>query len=161
MEPAAILLFQIESKTKAGGIDPTLADLLQEPSSVPRTQGVCHFLQAWSMAGVSETIPLFGELDGLALLSLGLAGHVFVSIQNHLGGEGWVSTHADGQVAPVGVHDMEVVMIDVGPGFLPFDGGDLAFPVLLHLPHGCGCPPHQNQKEARFDSMISQVILYG
>src|SRR5215831_14718616 len=88
MEPAAILLFQIESKTKAGGIDPTLADLLQEPSSVPRTQGVCHFLQAWSIAGVSETIPFFGELDWLALLSLGLAGHVFVSIQNHLGGKG-------------------------------------------------------------------------
>ena len=37
-----------------------------------------------------------------------------MAVQDHLSPEGWVSRHLDGDVAPVGVHYVERVVVDEG-----------------------------------------------
>jgi hypothetical protein len=45
MKGASLLLFQIESKTEAGGINPTLAELEHAPCNLVPRQGICVLRQ--------------------------------------------------------------------------------------------------------------------
>ena len=45
VKPAVLLFLQIQGKTKAGTVDPALADLAQPPYSPGIGQGVCDFRQ--------------------------------------------------------------------------------------------------------------------
>src|SRR2546421_1511179 len=83
MKPALLLLFQIEREAQAGGINPTLAGLTQPPYSPLLGQGVCDLRQA-RVRDMSKTISFLCKVDpGFACL----AGHVLMTVQDHLGGE--------------------------------------------------------------------------
>src|ERR1700694_3399576 len=115
MKPALLLLVQVERETQAGGINPTLAGLTQPPYSPLLGQGVCDLCQASGVRDMSKTVSFLCKADaGLARL----ASHVLMTIQHHLGGERRMAADLDGDVAPVGIEDMERVMIDVGHRFL-------------------------------------------
>lgn len=53
-----------------------------------------------------------------------------MTIQDHLGGERRMPADLDGDVAPVGIENMERVMIDIGHRLLPLDvvvGPDVSY----------------------------------
>jgi hypothetical protein len=63
-----------------------------------------------------------------------LAGDVFVTVQHHLRTERWMAAHLDGEVPPLRVKNMKMIMVDVRPRlFLP-DVPDLATTGHLHIP---------------------------
>ena len=86
--------------------------------------------------------------------ALRLAGNVLMSVQHHLGGEGRMPADLDGDVSPVGIEDMEGVMIDVGHRLFPFDvmiGAD--------IPHRRLRAAHQNEKQPSSDLRLRQVFF--
>ena len=78
---------------------------------------------------MGEAVALPGEADSP---SLGVAGDVLVSVQDDLGREGRMAGHLDGEVAPVPIDDVEVIVVDVG--LLLDQLGDLAVAAQLDLP---------------------------
>src|SRR5260370_39585474 len=104
MKGGSLLLVQIESKTEAGGINPTLTDLEQAPCNLVPRQGICDLRQVCGVGDRSKAVVLFAEVDSGFLR---LTGPVLVPVQHHLCAEGWVSTHLDRQVPPVRVQDMK------------------------------------------------------
>jgi hypothetical protein len=118
MKPAALLLLQVERETQAGGINPTLAGLIQSPYSLLTRQGICDVSQARSVRNVSKAVALLGKLDsGFACL----AGHVFMTVQDQLGGEGRMPAELDGDVAPLRIENVERVVVHIGHRLLSFD----------------------------------------
>jgi hypothetical protein len=80
---------------------------VQEPRSVIGTQGIRYLLQTFGVAGVTETIPVFIDRNRVALRRSGLAGNVFVTIQNNLRAKRRRAAHANRNMSPVCVHDVE------------------------------------------------------
>src|SRR5439155_142466 len=78
-------------------------------------------------------------------------------IQNDLGREGRMAGHLDGEVAPLGVSDVEGVVVDIG--LLLEQLGDLAAGSLLDLPDRGGGTGDQDQEEAEPDLMSCQVLV--
>jgi hypothetical protein len=54
-----------------------------------------------------------------------LTGHVLMTVQHDFCPERWMSTHLDGDVSPVGIEDMKMIVVDVGSRFLASDVADL------------------------------------
>src|SRR6516162_2224954 len=96
---------RVQSKT---GVDSTLADLAQSPYSPGLGQGVRDGCQACNVGDGRKAVPLFGKSDAR------LAGDVFVTVQYHLGGERRMPADLDSQMAPVGVEDVERIVVDIG-----------------------------------------------
>src|SRR5271167_3829472 len=63
LKGASLLLFQIESKTEAGGINPTLAELEQAPCNLVPRQGICDLRQARGVGDSSKAVVLLEEAD--------------------------------------------------------------------------------------------------
>src|SRR5689334_9996130 len=104
MKSALLLLLQVEREAQAGGINPTLADLTQPPYSPLLGQGVCDLRQARGVRDMSKTISFLCKADaGFECL----AGHVLMTVQDHLGWERWMPADLDGDVAPLGIENME------------------------------------------------------
>ena len=154
MKGASLLLFQIESKTEAGGINPTLAELEQAPCNLVPRQGICDFCQVCGVGDRSKAVVLFAEVDGSFLR---LTGHILVTVQHHLCPEGRVPAHLDGEVPPVRVQDMKRVMIDVGPGLFGRQLAELAGTSHLRIPNQRRSLRHQNQEEAGFHLMSREM----
>ena len=111
MKPAVPLLFQVEGKAQAGGINPTLADLVQSPYSPSFGQDVCDLRQACGVGNMSKTVAFFRKAN--SCLSR-LASYVLVPVQDHLHGKRRMPTDLDRDVAPLGIEDMKGVVIYVG-----------------------------------------------
>src|SRR5713226_1252303 len=109
---------------------------------------------------MNKTIIFFDEFNRLAGILPGLAGDIFVTVENDLRWEGRMAAHSNRDVSPVLVPDMKIVMIHIRPRFLPLDISDLSFPGLLHFPDRPRSAAYQNEKEtspdlvARYSSAV-------
>jgi len=104
VKPAALLLLRVERETQAGGINPTLADLAQPPYNPLSGQGVCDLCQACGVRDIRKTVSFFCKADPSFA---GLAGHVLMTVQDHLGRERRMPTDFNGDVTPVGIQNMK------------------------------------------------------
>jgi len=59
-----------------------------------------------------------------------------VAVEHDLNTEGRVAAHLDGHVPPFGIDDVEVVVVDVGPGLAAID---VEAPLALDLPYQRRC----------------------
>src|SRR5215510_3906530 len=85
MKPALFLLVQVERKTQAGGINPTLADFAQPPYHPWLGQGVCDLCEACCVRDMSKTVSFLCKADaGFARLT----GYVFVTFSMTWAGYG-------------------------------------------------------------------------
>src|SRR5713226_7855664 len=109
-EAGPLLLLDAQGETQARRIDPLLAHLDQAPYSPCFGQGVCNPGQVCGVGDLSEAIPLLDEIE---VSPAGLAGDVLVPVQDDLRAERGMAGHLDGDVAPVGVHDVEGLVIHV------------------------------------------------
>src|SRR5689334_10927315 len=116
-KPAALLLVEVERKAQAS-VDPTLADLVQPPYSPGLGQGVCDLRQACGVGDMSKTVSFLGKANSCLVR---LAGYVLVPVQDHLHGEGRMPADLDGDMAPLGIEDMEGVVVHVGHGVFAFE----------------------------------------
>src|SRR5436853_3663791 len=114
-------------------MNPTLAGLIQPPYSPLLGQGVCDLRQARGVRDMSKTISFFCKVNpGFARPT----GHVFVTVQDHLGGERRMSADLDGDMSPLGIEDMKRVVVYIGV---------LTFQVVVdaHIPYRCRGAAHQ------------------
>ncbi len=149
------LIGQVQAEDQAGGVDPPVDDLAQPPCSRILRQGVCDLSQASRIRGSSKTVALLGEAD-----ALGLCGHrdVLVAVQDHLRGERRMPGHLDHQVPPLGVHDVEAVVIDVR-ALAGQAAEHRAVRGPAHIPHHRRGPGDQDQEHTRAHRMGAQVLL--
>src|SRR6516164_1344648 len=108
-EAAALLLVEVEREAQAA-VGPTLADLAQSLYSPRLGQGVCDLRQACGVGDGRKTVSFLGKVEPRFARP---AGDIFVAVQDHLGGERWMPANLDRQMAPVGVKDMERMVVDV------------------------------------------------
>src|SRR5208337_1728591 len=126
-KPAALLFFKIERKTQAGAVNTPLTDLKQSPYSPLLGQGLCDLCEAGCVANCSKTVAVLDEPD--ARLA-GLAGDVFMAIQDHLGGERRMPADLDGDMPPITVENVERVVVHIRR--LP-----LKVAIRLYVPDRC------------------------
>lgn len=143
VQTGLFLLGQIQSKAQASRVNPTLTYLAQAPYDVWRTQGVCDLRQSCGVGDLGETIAFLGKLD--AFLS-GLTSHVLMSIQDDLCAERRMTAHLDGDMSPIGVENVErvVVHIRVLSGKVDY----FAALGTLHIPNRRWRASNQDQKYA-------------
>jgi hypothetical protein len=145
------LFSEVETETNTG-VDPVLANLDQAPYSVFTMQGICDFLQACEIVNLSKAVALLCK--AYPAFS-GLRSYVLMAVEKDLSPEGRVPRHFNGEVSPVGVQNMERVVVYVGPRFLFFQvsvGG-------LNLPYGRGCARDKNQKNSPAVRVGGQVFF--
>jgi hypothetical protein len=107
---------------------------------------------------MNGTIPFFDEFDGPGPGRPRLAGNVLVAIQDDPSVEWRVAAHADRNVPPVRVHDVEVVMVDVRPRFFSRHVADLSVTRFPHRPHDSRRATNQNKEQAGFGRMIREEL---
>jgi len=78
-----------------------------------------------------------------------------VAAQHDFCPERRVSTHLDGNVSPIQIEDMKMIMVDVGLRFLSADVADLACPRHLDVPRQSGRAGDQDEKQTALDRMRS------
>jgi hypothetical protein len=71
-----------------------------------------------------------------------------MTIESDLGAKGRIATHAHHDMAPFRIDDLEVVVLDVGPGILVIDFKDVAFGAELDPPNGGGSFTDEHGKDA-------------
>src|SRR5689334_3146752 len=125
-KPAALLLVEVERKAQAS-VDPTLADLAQSPYSPGLGQGVCDLRQACGVGDGRKAVPFLGKAETRLAR---LAGDVLMAVQHHLSGERRMPADLDGQMAPVGVEDVERIVVDVRHRLFSFD-----VVLCIHIPY--------------------------
>src|SRR6476620_1402622 len=153
-KPRAALFFDIEAKAQTARINPTLTDLGQPPYSVVLTQGVCDLVQG--LVGTThKAVTLLNHRDGLLA---GAAFDPFVSVEHHLHAKGRMTTHLDGEMSPLFVDEVKVVVIDVRPGLAGFQMRHLAL-ATCDLPHQGGRLGHQNEKKAGKVRIFWQMLF--
>src|SRR5512135_1045504 len=105
-------------------------DLLQAPYRAALAQGVCDPVQVRGIVPIGEAVALFGKADSLPRR---LVGHVLVAVEDDHSIERGMATHADGQMTPVGIPDME--MVDEGIRLLSAQV-DAIVAIALDVPYG-------------------------
>src|SRR5215510_3849953 len=154
VKPAALLFLQVQPKTQTGAVDPSLADLTQPPYRPGFGQGVCDLRQVFRFGNKGEAVPLLGERNpGVAAL----AGYILMAIQNDLRTEGRMAGHLDGDVPPIGIHDVEGIVVN--KDLFRFKVTDDAAARSLNLPAGGHCPADQDEKQA--PRWIVLQMLFG
>ena len=153
-EPGPVLLVEVQPEAQAGGVDPPVADLAQAPYSPRLGQGVCDLRQALRVGDRGEAVALFSKTD---LLPLRLAGDELVPAPNHLSTERRMPGHLDRQVAPVGVHDVERVVVD--ERLLLGQVQDHPGLRAAHVPHRCRRAGDQDHEHPRPHRVLGQVFL--
>src|ERR1022692_3113951 len=141
---ALLLLGHIQRQAQTHLIKPMLAGLLQAPYSVQRTQGICDFAQTCGIGIIRETVVLLAKLQSLLL---GLAGHIFVAIDDDLGRERWMPTHFDDQMPPRDIPDVKRIMIHVRLMFRAVDV-DTAVAKAMDRPDRKRCPLDDDAENA-------------
>ncbi len=154
-EAGPLLVGQVQAEDQAGGVDPPVDDLAQPPCSRILRQGVCDLSQASRIRGSSKTVALLGEADALALRA---DRHILVPVQQDLRAERRMPGHLDRQVPPLGVHDVEAVVIHVR-----VLAGQVAEHRAVrgpaHIPDHRRGPGHQDHEHSRPHRMGAQVFL--
>ena len=154
-EAGPLLVGQVQAEDQAGGVDPPVDDLAQPPCSRILRQGVCDLSQASRIRGSGKTVALLGEADALALRA---DRHILVPVQQDLRAERRMPGHLDRQVPPLGVHDVEAVVIHVRA--LAGQVADhRAVRGPAHIPDHRRGPGHQDHEHSRPHRMGAQVFL--
>ena len=142
-EMRPLLLLEIQREAETAGVYPTVTDLGKSPYGVLVAQGLCELIQGLERA-THEAVTLLADGDSLPA---GLALDPFVTVEHDLNPEGRMATHLDGDVAPVGINEMEVVMINEGPRGLALQVGDTVGAVL-DLPDQAWCLGYEDEKQS-------------
>ena len=154
-EAGPLLIGQVQAEDQAGGVDPPVNDLAQPPCSRILRQGVCDLSQAGRIRGSGKAVALLDKADPG---HLGRDRHILVAVEDHLRAEGRVPGHLDHQVPPLGVHDVEAVVIDVRA--LAGQVADhRAVRGPAHIPHHRRGPGHQDHEHSRPHRMRAQILL--
>src|SRR5208337_1892156 len=103
-KPTAVLLLEIQREAQTGAVNPALTDLAQSPYSPLLGQGLCDLCEARRVVDSSKAVAVLDEPD--ACLA-GLAGDVFMAIQDHLGRERRMPADLDGDMPPVTIDNMK------------------------------------------------------
>ena len=131
-KPALLLLVEIQRETETRAIDPALTHLAQAPYRLGLRQGLCDRGQVGRRGDRGETVALLGEYDPAGR---SVRGDVLMPIEHDLGAERRMAGHLDREMPPLGVHDVEGIVVHerslrrevsddtaTGPADLP-DGG--------------------------------------
>ena len=156
-EPAHALLGQVQAEAQARRIDPPVADLAQAPYSRRLRQGICDPGQALRIRDVSKAVALLNKPDPCRP---GLRCDVLVPVEDHLRGERRVPGHLDRHMAPLGVHDVEAVVVDVG-GLLRDVADHAGGFRAADLPHTRRRLGSQHQEHPRTGRRVSGQMLLG
>src|SRR4029078_7158019 len=108
----------IERKPKPRGVDPAWADLAQPPYSRILRQGICDPGQARRVDDHGEAVADLGECYPRRG---SLPSHVLVAVEDDLRAERRMARTLDGHVPPLGIDDVERVVVDI-----------FAFPLDVH-----------------------------
>jgi hypothetical protein len=81
-----------------------------------------------------------------------------MTIQHDLRAEGWMPGHLNRDVSPIGIDDVERIVIDERP--LGFQMANHSTFVALHFPNGGWSPGNQNHEQSA-DGRILAVIFFG
>src|SRR5271163_4702359 len=146
---AALLFLKVECKAQTGAVNPPFTDLAQSPYSPLLGQGRCDLCEASRISDGGEAVCFLDEPDA-RLASL--TGHVFMTVQDHLGGEWWMPADLDGDMPPVTVENMKRVVVDIG--FLP-----LKVIIRPDVPHRRLGATDQDQKQAFGDRRLGQIVI--
>ena len=153
-ESGTLLLLKVQSEAQAARIDPTLTDLSQAPYSVSFTQGIRDLVQGLERT-TYKAVTLLAAGDGFFA---GTAFDPFVSVEHHLQGKGRMAAHLDGEVAPLFVDEVKVVMIHIRPLLTALQVRHVTF-TAVDLPHQRRCLGHQNQKQTNEVRLLRQISL--
>jgi len=159
MKSRALLLIDVEGETQASGQNPTVTDFGHPPYSAFAAQGICELVQGLNRTPhKAVTLPLRGD-SLLASLSV----DPFVTVEHDLYTKRWVTTHLDCDVAPVGIDDVKVVVVDVGPRS-PALQVRHTFVAALDLPDQAGRFGYEYQEDAleagiRRHILVCQLVL--
>src|SRR5271169_5868065 len=101
---------------------------------------------------MNKTIALLVELDPLQAC---LGGYILVAVENDLRAKRWVAAHLDYHMAPLGIPDVERVVIHKRQRFLALNIPD--FPALVphYFPNDRSGFGHQDQEQPRL------AIVFG
>jgi hypothetical protein len=117
-------------------------------------QGVCDAGQPCRVRHLGKAVALLPVFDAGAL---GLATDELVAVEDDLGGKGRVPGHLDRDVSPLGIPNVERVMVH--ERLLLGQVADRTARGMGDVPHRCRCPGHQNQEHPRLHRMIGQEVL--
>jgi hypothetical protein len=145
VEIGPFLILQTQSKAQTRRVDPSFAHLGQSPYCLRRVQGVCDFGHLCSVENLCEAVAFLCEFDASILRSV---SHELVAIHHNLSAERRMPTQFDHNVAPLWVHNVERVVINIGIWFLSSDVKHLPALRTLNLPNRRRCPSYQDQKHA-------------
>jgi hypothetical protein len=153
-EPGALLFFEVEPEAQACGVNPPITDLGQSPCRRGLRQGVCDPRQAGGVGDASEAIALLTEPDP----GRSCGGRdVLVAVEDDLRPERRVPGHLDRQMSPLGVPDVERVVVDEGS--LRGQVRDLPGAGAGDLPDRGDRAGDQNQEHPAVDVMFCEVVL--
>jgi hypothetical protein len=144
-EMAEGLVLHPEAKAQTSAIEPALTESLERGGQLLTQQASGEKIDGGEIAARDKAIAF---LDHAIVLAAGLALDPFMAIENDLGAKGRIATHAHHDMAPIRIEDLEVVMLDVGPGILVSQIQDLAFGTELDPPNGAGSSSDQHGKSA-------------
>ena len=100
---------------------------------------------------MSKTVSFFGKVDpGFVRL----AGHVLMTVQDHLGGERRMPADLDGDMAPIGIEDMKGVVVHVGHWLFA-----LEVMVGADVPHRHLGATDQDEKQPSGDLGLGQIFF--
>jgi len=156
-ELAASLFLQSEGKAQAGGVNPAAAEGVEAAVELAIEARGAQSIDPIVVTPFDEAVSFFADSPVAAARR---ALNPLVPIDNDLGAEGRVAGHANGDMAPLGIDDMEVVVFDVGPMFGPCELGNLPGVVAVDLPDWSGRFGAEDQKEP-FESRILGEIRFG
>src|SRR5437867_6230503 len=132
LEICALLLIRVQRKTQTRGIEPTVTNLGQPPYSVRCTQGLCDLIQGLEIGPARKTVALL--LYRQAPFT-SLAFDPFVTVGNHLRPKRRIATYPNRDMPPLGIHQVNMVMIDVRPFLLAIQIRDLILAVAFDFPY--------------------------
>src|SRR5215471_17111787 len=101
---------QVQAEAQARGVDPPVADLAQAPYSRRLRQGICDLGQALRIRYLSKAVALFGKPDPGCPCP---RRDVLVAVEDDLRRERRVPGHLDRHMTPLGIDDVEAVVVDV------------------------------------------------
>jgi hypothetical protein len=104
---------------------------------------------------LGEAVVCWGKSQGFLA---GLAGHIFVAVEENLGVEGRMDTNLDGHLPPFGIQNMEVKMVDLRPRLGAGDVLDLAGRAAVHLPDRCRGTGNQNPENASYLRRRGEIL---
>ncbi len=135
------LLFNVECEAQACRVDSTLTHLAEPPYSLVIGQGICKPRQASAVGHLGEGITLLAEVDfGLRCPTR----DVLMPVQDNLGTKRWMTTHLDGDVTPLRIHNVEGVVVDIRLLLLEKDAAGTG---TVHVPQWHLGAPDQPARE--------------